>query len=136
MKKILITGVSSYIGISFKNWLSQFPEKYSVFFISLKDDKWKKESFEEYDVILHTAAIVHVRENNLERYFKINRDLTIELAIKAKKEHVKQFVFLSTMGVYGVETGIITKNTTPNPRTPYAQSKYEAENLLLNIQSS
>src|SRR5690625_3906938 len=135
MKKILITGANSYIGTSFKKWVSQYPELYSVDTISIRDDSWKETSFSEYDVIYHTAAIVHVTENNTAKYFKINRDLTIEIAIKAKEDGVNQFIFLSTMGVYGTETGYITKDTIPTPKTAYAQSKYAAEQLLLDINS-
>ncbi|MFC0475743.1 NAD-dependent epimerase/dehydratase family protein [Robertmurraya beringensis] len=136
MKKILITGVNSYIGTSFEKWVSQYPDKYSVDFISIRDDHWKEKSFSGYDVIFHTAAIVHVKEDDTNKYFKINRDTTVELAKKAKKEGVKQFIFLSTMGVFGTETGYITKDTKPIPKTPYAQSKYEAEQILLGINST
>ena len=50
MKKILITGVNSYIGTSFQKWVSQYPDKYSVDTISLRDDHWKEKSFTGYDV--------------------------------------------------------------------------------------
>ncbi|MGD7053939.1 NAD-dependent epimerase/dehydratase family protein [Sutcliffiella horikoshii] len=130
MKKILITGVNSYIGSSFKSWVSQYPNEYKVENISVRDDRWKESSFKGYDVVFHTAAIVHVKEDNINQYYKVNRDLTIELAMKAKEEGVKQFIFLSTMGVYGTETGHITNDTIPVPKTPYAKSKYEAELLL------
>ncbi|MBB6447586.1 NAD-dependent epimerase/dehydratase family protein [Bacillus benzoevorans] len=136
MKKILITGINSYIGTSFQKWVSQYPDKYSVDAISVRDDRWRERSFIDYDVIFHTAAIVHVKENDTDKYYKVNRDLTGELAKKAKKEGVKQFIFLSTMGVYGTETGYITTDTIPAPKTPYAQSKYEAEQLLLEINST
>ncbi|UAL47165.1 NAD-dependent epimerase/dehydratase family protein [Sutcliffiella horikoshii] len=130
MKKILVTGANSYIGTSFKSWVSQYPNEYIVETLSVRDNRWKEGTFKEYDVIFHTAAIVHVKENNSDQYYKINRDLTIELAEKAKKEGVKQFIFLSTMGVYGTETGHIKNTTVPVPKTPYAKSKYEAEQLL------
>ncbi|WP_096437468.1 NAD-dependent epimerase/dehydratase family protein [Alteribacter populi] len=130
MKKVLVTGVNSYIGTSFKKWVSQYPDKYIVESISLRDERWKGHSFKGYDVVFHTAAIVHVKENETDHYYKVNRDLTLELAKKAKKEGVKQFIFLSTMGVYGTETGHITNSTIPVPKTPYAKSKYEAEQLL------
>ncbi|CDO03678.1 GDP-6-deoxy-D-mannose reductase [Oceanobacillus picturae] len=136
MKRVLITGVNSYIGTSFEKWVSQYKDMYSIDFISLKNDGWKKESFSDYDVIVHVAAIVHVKGIDKSKYFEVNRDLTVELALKAKEEGVKQFIFLSTMGVYGTETGYINKDTKPVPKTPYAQSKYEAEQLLLEIQSS
>lgn len=130
MKKVLVTGVNSYIGTSFTEWVSKYPDKYLVESISVRGEQWKERSFKGYDVVFHTAAIVHVKENETDQYFKVNRDLTIELAKKAKKEGVKQFIFLSTMGVYGTETGHITFNTIPVPKTPYAKSKFEAEQLL------
>lgn len=133
MKNILITGANSYIGTSFKKWVSQYPDKYSVDTISLRDDSWEEKSFEGYDVVFHTAAVVHVKENDTIKYLKVNRDLAVEVAEKAKQEGVKQFIFLSTMGVYGTETGYITKDTVPTPKTPYAKSKYEAEQLLLEM---
>lgn len=133
MKKILITGVNSYIGTSFEKWIAQNPDKYIIDKISLRDERWKNRSFKDYDVVFHTAAIVHTKENDVDNYFKINRDLTIDIAKKAKQEGVKQFIFLSTMGVYGVETGHITAETLPKPKTPYAKSKYEAEQFLLDI---
>ncbi|WKV07996.1 NAD-dependent epimerase/dehydratase family protein [Thermoanaerobacterium sp. CMT5567-10] len=133
MKKILITGANSYIGTSFKNWVSKWPDKYKVDSISVRGSEWKKKSFKGYDVVFHVAAIVHVKEKEIDEYFRVNRDLTVEVAKKAKQEDVKQFIFLSTMGVYGTETGYITKDTVPNPKTPYAKSKYEAEELLFKM---
>ena len=133
MKKILITGANSYIGNSFENWVSKWSDKYKVDSIGIRTDEWKEKSFEGYDVVFHVAAIVHVKENDIEQYYRVNRDLALEIAYKAKKEGVKQFIFLSTMGVYGTETGYITKDTEPKPKTPYAKSKYEAEKLLSEL---
>jgi UDP-glucose 4-epimerase len=133
MKRILITGAGSYIGTSFENWVSQWPEKYQVDTIDMRGNEWKDKPFSSYDVIYHIAAIVHVKENDTQKYFSVNRDLTVEVAKKAKAEGVKQFIFLSTMGVYGKETGFIDENTKPTPKTPYAESKLEAEGLLSEL---
>lgn len=133
MKRILITGAGSYIGTSFENWVSQWPEKYQVDTIDMRGNEWKDKPFSTYDVIYHIAAIVHVKENDTEKYFSVNRDLAVEVAKKAKAESVKQFIFLSTMGIYGKETGFVYENTKPNPKTPYAQSKLEAEELLKGL---
>ena len=133
MKRILITGAGSYIGTSFENWVSQWPDKYQVETIDMRGSDWIDKSFSSYDVIYHIAAIVHVKENDTDKYFSVNRDLAVEVAKKAKVEGVKQFVFLSTMGVYGKETGFINENTKPNPKTPYAESKLEAESLLSEL---
>ncbi len=133
MKKILITGAGSYIGTSFDKWVSKWSEKYEVDTIDMRGNEWRDKPFSSYDVIYHIAAIVHVKENDTEKYFSVNRDLAVEVAKKAKAEGVKQFIFLSTMGVYGKETGVIDRKTTPNPKTPYAESKLEAESLLSEL---
>lgn len=133
MKRILITGTNSYIGTSFTNWVLQNPDKYTVDNVSLRNEQWRDGSFEGYDTILHAAAIVHIQENDIQKYLAVNRDLTLNVAQKAKQEGVKQFIFLSTMGVYGVETGYITESTVPAPKTLYAQSKYEAEQLIQEL---
>lgn len=133
MKKILITGECSYIGTSFEKWVSKWPNDYAVDSIDMRDSEWKEKSFEGYDVVFHVAAIVHVKENDIDKYFEVNRDLALEVAKKAKQEGVKQFTFLSTMGVYGTETGYIKEDTVPKPKTPYAKSKYEAEKLLFEM---
>ena len=99
MKRILITGKNSYVGNSFEKWLSRYPDDYVIEKISLRDESWKEHDFSKYDVVYHVAAIVHKKEkpDMKSLYFKINRDLTVELAKKAKNSGVKQFIFLSTM---------------------------------------
>ncbi|PAB59413.1 UDP-glucose 4-epimerase [Anaeromicrobium sediminis] len=140
---ILITGSNSYVGKSFKEWLARWPNKYSVNMISVRNDDWKKSDFSQYDVIVHMAAVVHQKEKveMQELYFKINRDLTLEIANKAKAEGVKQFIFMSTMSVYGLtgkisENVVITKDTIPNPNTFYGMSKLEAEKELIKLKDN
>jgi len=136
MKKILITGKNSYVGTSLMSWLRNYPEQYYVDSISLKDEKWRIEEFSKYDVVIHVAGIAHIKETekNRELYYKINRDLAFEVAQKAKFEEVKQFIFLSSMSVYGIENGGIDKHSTLNPRSNYGISKLQAEELIKTIQ--
>jgi len=135
MKKILITGANSYIGTSFEKWLAKEPEKDAVDTVDMIGDSWKQKDFSGYDVVFHVAGIAHVKETkkNKELYYKVNRDLSYETARKAKKEGVKQFIFLSTMSVYGVEKGIIDENTPLKPKTNYGKSKLEAEKLIIPL---
>ena len=63
----------------------------------------------------------------------MNRDLAFEAAKKAKNEGVKQFVFLSSMSVYGMETGVIDQSTLTNPKNAYGKSKLEAEKLISEL---
>src|SRR5699024_7458436 len=74
--------------------------------------------------------IAHVSTNPKmeELYYKVNRDLTIEVAGKAKKACVKQFVFMSSIIVYGNNKQVlIDENSKPNPSNFYGQSKLDAE---------
>jgi nucleoside-diphosphate-sugar epimerase len=136
MKKILITGKNSYIGESVEKWLLKEMNKYKVDTIDMKGASWKEKDFSNYDVIFHVAGIAHIKETHLnsDLYYEVNRDLAYETAKKAKKEGVHQFVFLSSMSVYGVENGIIHKNTPALPKSTYGKSKIEAEKLISNLQ--
>lgn len=136
MKNILITGKSSYIGTFLKNWLKREPDKYKVDSISLRDGVWKEKDFSEYDVVFHVAGIAHIKETeeNKELYYKVNRELVYEVAKKSKFDGVKQFIFLSSMSVYGVENGNIDKDTPLNATSAYGKSKIEAEELINKLE--
>src|SRR5690625_5109469 len=119
MKKILVTGVNSYFGNRFAEWVEQYPDEYHVDRISVRDDKWKEIDFSAYDSVLHVAGIAHRKEtkNNTELYYRVNRDLAYVLAEKAKSDGVKHFIFLSTMSVYGLDEGMIDKDTPLKPKS-------------------
>ncbi len=72
--------------------------------------------------MIHLAAIVHVKETNEELYYKVNRDLAIKVAEKAKKEHVQHFIFLARC-LFSGRGGAISAKTKTNPKTPYGKSK-------------
>ena len=142
MKKILITGANSYIGTSLEKWIEKYSNKYSIDTVDMKDDSWKEEDFSQYDVIFHVAGIAHVSSNpSMESlYNKVNRDLPVETAKKAKKAGVKQFIFMSSIIVYGDSSNvngerIIDKNTTPSPSNFYGNSKLQAEENLKPLES-
>ena len=144
MKKILITGRGSYLGNSLKAYLEAFGNHYRVDCVSLRSGDWMEQSFRGYDAVYHTAAIVHQPRSKtdpgeLARYRAVNRDLAVAAAKKAKEEGVRQFVFLSTMAVYGLtaafgETVTITAQTPTVPTDNYGLSKLEAEQALLALE--
>ncbi|ANU17914.1 NAD-dependent epimerase [Planococcus maritimus] len=134
-KKILITGKGSYVGTNLITWLMKCPDQYDVDEISVRGDEWKKKDFSKYDSVLHVAGIAHVSTNlkMKEHYYKINRDLTVEVAKKAKIQGVKQFIFMSSIIVYGDssnEKRIIDCKTVPSPSNFYGDSKLQAEEEL------
>lgn len=133
MTKILITGAKSFVG---KNFICSSKFK-DVEEISLFDNKPEEINFSCVDVIIHLAAIVHQSKKISEsEYFKINRDLCLSVATCAKKAGVKQFVFLSTVKVYGEIISGSVPLTEDSPCTPvdsYGKSKHEAELALQQL---
>lgn len=140
MKRLLITGNNSYIGNSLNEWLKQYFNEYIVETISLRDGAWKNADFSHYDTVLHLAGIAHVSSDpkQKELYYKINRDLTIEAAEKAKQDGVKQFIFMSSIIVYGdsvLNNGVIDKYTVPHPKDFYGDSKLQAEQGIVSLEN-
>lgn len=136
MKRVLITGKNSYIGMSLENWLMREPDQYKVDTVDMKDGSWEEKDFNLYDVVFHVAGIAHIKEtsDNQDLYYKVNRDLAYETALKAKQDGVEQFIFLSSMSVYGIENGVIDKSTPLEPNSAYGKSKIEAEELINKLQ--
>lgn len=141
IKKVLITGKNSYIGNQLAEWLNKELGKYEVVKKSVRDDKWKVIDFSIFDVVVHVAGIAHqdTKADQEDLYYKINTELTIELATKAKAEGVKQLIFMSSMIVYGAsskigEKKVITSETIPEPVNFYGNSKLLAEKGILPLQ--
>ena len=140
MKSILITGKNSYIGTSLENWLMREPDKYKVDTVDMKDGSWKEKDFSIYDVVFHVAGIAHVSSDPKieDLYYKVNRDLTIETAEKAKAEGVRQFIFMSSIIIYGDSSSskrVIDRNTVPTPSNFYGNSKLQAEEGIKHLET-
>ena len=110
MKRILIAGAGSYLGTAFERYIGQWPEAYNVETLSLRGDAWRKTDFSRFDVIYQVAGIAHQKETaeNAQTYYEVNCDLAAAVAEQAKAAGVGQFVYLSSMSVYGMDTGVIT----------------------------
>jgi len=153
MKRVLITGAGSYLGESIAAELtipnselrtpnseaelstpsSEFRiPNFEVETLDMQNENWEQTSFTGFDAILHVAGIAHQQEGSqhAEIYYRVNRDLAVRVAEKAKAEGVKQFVFFSSMSVYGISTGHITAETPEQPNTHYGRSKLMAEQMI------
>ena len=138
MKKILITGANSFIGISFETYLREhFAGAYTVDTVDMIDGSWREKDFSGYDSVFHVAGIAHsdsgkISDEKAKLYYAVNTDLTVETAKKAKADGAKQFVFMSSAIVYGESAPIgknrvITKDTPTSPENFYGDSKVQAE---------
>lgn len=142
MKRILITGAGSYIGTSVKRWLNrtEFAGMYQVDTVDMRGEGWKKKDFSGYDTVFHVAGIAHadigkVTEEQKKLYYAVNCDLAVETAKKAKASGVRQFIYMSSIIVYGEGTSVrkrrvITGETKPSPSNFYGDSKWKAEQKL------
>lgn len=140
MKRILITGANSYIGTSFEKYMEQFNDDYQIDTVSMRGDSWKTIDFSQYDSIFHVAGIAHadvarVSEETKKLYYAVNCELAVLTAQKYKEDlagNTGQFIYMSSIIIYGEETSInkkrvITKDTKPNPTNFYGDSKFQAE---------
>ena len=138
MRKVLITGANSYIGMSFEKYvLEHHSSELTIETIDMIDGSWKTKDFSVYDVVFHVAGIAHVDVGNVidedkSKYFAVNTSLAIDTCKKAKADGVKQFVFMSSASIYGDSSPCgkrkhITKDTEPVPTTLYGESKLLAD---------
>lgn len=131
LKNLLISGANGYLGSSFIN---QYSDKYNFEKFSLLTQKLEDIIFDSMDVVLHCAALVHQKvEHPYTKYYEVNVEYPLKLAKLAKENGVKQFVFISTIAVYGEDEEKLDENTVCNPITPYGKSKLEAEKELLKL---
>lgn len=137
-KRILITGANSYIGESFRAYAeSRYGDSFVIDTVDMVDGSWRKADFSTYDSVFHVAGLAHadvskVSEDTKKKYYEVNTDLAIEAARKSKSEGVKQFIFMSSIIIYGESSKygkkkVITRYTKPNPANFYGDSKWQAD---------
>lgn len=133
MKKVLITGAGSYVGESVRRYILSTSSDFQIDAVDTMGDNWKNADYSQYDVVYHVAGIAHVNADpKMEAlYYKVNRDLTIEVAKHAKAAGVKQFIFMSSQIVFhesqSLKTEVLTAQTKENPNGFYGDSKLQAE---------
>ena len=144
MKKILILGANSYIGTSFHNYLStQYPGEYDVERISLRGDDWKTGKWSAYDSIINVTGKAHadiskLSEEEKQEYYTVNCELAVEAAKKAIADGAAQYIYFSSIIVYGDSSNSrkpvrITSETKPEPDNFYGDSKWQAEQRLRKL---
>lgn len=144
MKKILILGANSYIGTSFRKYLTtEYPEQYIVDTGSLRGDAWRRMDWSGYESILNVTGKAHadissLTEEQKQEYYAVNCDLAREAAEKAIADGAKQYIYLSSIIVYGDSSNSkkpvhITAKTKPAPSNFYGDSKWQAEQKLQEL---
>ena len=140
MTKVLITGAGSYVGESVRRYILSTSSDFEIDAVDTMNDAWKEADFSKYDVVYHVAGIAHVNADpKMEPlYYKVNRDLTVEVARAAKAAGVKQFIFMSSQIVFhesqSLKTEVLTADTKENPNGFYGDSKLQAEKGLHELE--
>ncbi len=139
--KVLITGAGSYIGTSFEEYCRSKYPNIEIVTLDMKDTSWKESPLwdQEFDTVFHVAGIAHVDVGHAdpqtqELYYAINTDLAIECAKVARENGVHQFIFMSSMIVYGTASSVgvgrdvpVDANVVPHPTNFYGDSKWQAD---------
>jgi len=149
--KVLITGASGFLGsallrritrdsrymtvAALRRESSNLPDGVEIVRIDdLGVDTDWRDALESIQIVVHTAARVHVMKdsshNPLAEYRKINVEGTLNLARQAALAKVKRFIFISTIKVNGEATlpgELFTADDPPHPTDAYGISKWETE---------
>lgn len=154
-KRCLITGFNGFLGNNLANYMKNNDfyvrgavRKLDENITSLGGDlveigqidrstNWR-EALVDVDVIVHTAARVHVMAEEtsdaLEEYREVNTLGTLNLAKQAIDAGVKRFIFISTIKVNGESNSLgfpYTSNCSSAAEDYYGKSKSDAEEQLL-----
>jgi nucleoside-diphosphate-sugar epimerase len=131
---ILLTGASGFLGQAIKTELSG----YEIISLARQEGNIKTDISKEIpllplcDIVIHAAGKAHfVAQNESESrmFFETNVLGTINLLKGLEKAGIpKSFVFVSSVSVYGLETGsLISENFPLKAQDPYGISKIKAE---------
>lgn len=131
--KLLLTGSRGFVGSYF---IDKYKDRYDIKTFSFLNDDFAFLDCSDVDVVFHLSALVHQMGGaSIAKYEEVNVTQTLHLANIAKDSGVKQFVFMSTVKVYGEETDIAyNENTICKPEDEYGKSKLKAEKLLQELE--
>lgn len=155
MQSILITGASGFIGSfiveealsrGFDVWAAvrkttsrKYLKDSRINFVELNLSSESQLTEElsnlQFDYVIHAAGATKCL--NASDFFRTNTEGTKNLAraVMATQTHLKRFVFISSLSIFGpcreeMPYTEITDNDTPQPNTAYGKSKIEAEKWL------
>lgn len=135
MKKILIYGKGSYIGEHYREGLEARGHQVTMIdSIVLKPGEFPLDG---YEVVINVVGIAHIKITpDMESlFYKINTDYAVDLCRMAKEAGVKQYIYMSSMNVYGDTSECIKSREQENPKNFYGKSKLLADQRIHEMES-
>jgi UDP-glucose 4-epimerase len=150
MTSVLVTGANGFLGSALVNDLLEsgynvralvrnpalpsYRKAVEVIAGDIRDPQCTKQASAGCDTIVHLAGQAHALDDDHvsdQDYQSINVDGTKHLLDGAVASNVRQFIFASSVKVFGETTrGCVDESEPPAPQSPYAQSKWMAEQLV------
>lgn len=152
MKRVFMTGITGLLGTNLANEL--LLQNYQITAVARDPDKYignrnsnlkliksnlhadHTEYLENIEIVIHIAAETATNLIRYSDYEKINYGSTVLLYKSAKKQQVKQFIFISTANTIGYGSLASLGNESQKIRSPfsqlnYAKTKLKAEEYVL-----
>lgn len=129
-----ITGASGFVGQHLLAHLESLGQEVQP--LSMRGPDWQQQLQQQGmgDAVIHLAGKAHDTANTsvAAEYFQVNRDLTIALFDLFLQSDARDFVYFSSVkAVADVVEETLDESHPADPKTPYGQSKFEAEQYLL-----
>ena len=143
MKTVLLTGSSGFLGKIIKNYLRL--KQYNIISLGRSNicdvvcDLGKQKPFISHgiDIVIHAAGKAHSvpkSEKEGQEFYDVNVIGTKNLLLGFGKNNLpKQFIFISSVSVYGLSVGKLINEQAPLlAKDPYGLSKVSAEQLVID----
>lgn len=135
--RILLTGSNGFVGKYLLETLKKKKHTVVEFSRSSGGDILNpaaiNTSMKNIDIVIHAAAEIDETKPQ-EELFQTNVQGTKNILTAAEKNKVQQFIYLSTVGVYGNTREKLNEESPIQPLTPYEKSKAEAEKAVFEYQ--
>lgn len=136
---ILVTGSSGFFG----NVIVRVLKSNSIFTLNRNSGNFQYDLSKsipdfniDFDIVIHNAGKAHsiaIRDEEKKAFFQVNFEGTNNLLKGFDAKIPKQFVFISSVAVYGKDSGSnINENSLLSAKDPYGLSKIQAEQVVLD----